>query len=122
MTQTNLFTKQKQTHIESKLVVTTGDKCGGEKAREIGMDVYPLREAGERVSRSVASDSLRPRGLQPTRLLCPWDFPDKRGGVDFHFLPQGFSLTQRSKPGLQHYGQILHHLSHQEFPCYSCTL
>ena len=28
-------------------------------------------------SRSVVSDSSRPRGLQPTRLLCPWDFPDK---------------------------------------------
>ena len=24
---------------------------------------------------SVASDSLRPRGLEPTRLLCPWDSP-----------------------------------------------
>ena len=23
------------------------------------------------------SDSLRPHGLQPTRLLCPWDFPGK---------------------------------------------
>ena len=28
------------------------------------------------VSRSVMSDSLR-QGLQPTRLLCPWDFPGK---------------------------------------------
>ena len=26
-------------------------------------------------SRSVISDSQRPHGLQPTRLLCPWDFP-----------------------------------------------
>ena len=25
-------------------------------------------------SRSVVSDSYRPHGLQPTRLLCPWDF------------------------------------------------
>ena len=25
-------------------------------------------------SRSVVSDSSRPHGLQPTRLLCPWDF------------------------------------------------
>ena len=28
-------------------------------------------------SRSVVSDSLRPHGLQPTRLLRPWDFPGK---------------------------------------------
>ena len=27
------------------------------------------------------SDSLRPHGLQPTRLLCPWDFPGKSTGV-----------------------------------------
>ena len=30
-----------------------------------------------RVSLSVMSDSLRPCGLQPTRLLCPWDSPRK---------------------------------------------
>ena len=31
---------------------------------------------------SVTSNSLRPHGRQPTRLLCPWDFPGKntRGG------------------------------------------
>ena len=27
------------------------------------------------------SDSSRPHGLQPTRLLCPWDFPRKSTGV-----------------------------------------
>ena len=32
------------------------------------------------------SDSLRPHGLQPTRLLCPWDFPGNSTGVDCHFL------------------------------------
>ena len=32
-------------------------------------------------SRSVVSDSFRPYGLQPTRLLCPWDFPGKSTGV-----------------------------------------
>ena len=26
---------------------------------------------------SVVSDSLRPHGLWPTRLLCPWDFPGR---------------------------------------------
>ena len=35
---------------------------------------------------SVVSDSLRPHGLYPTRLLCPWDFPGNRTGVDCHFL------------------------------------
>ena len=35
----------------------------------------------ESVSHSVASDSLRPHGLQPTRLLHPWEFPGKSTGV-----------------------------------------
>ena len=30
---------------------------------------------------------LWPRGLWPTRLLCPWDFPGKNTGVGCHFLP-----------------------------------
>ena len=37
------------------------------------------------------SDSLGPHGLQPTRLLCPWDSPDKDTGVDCHSLLQGSS-------------------------------
>ena len=37
-------------------------------------------------SRSVLSDSQRPHGLQPTRLLHPWDFPARVlqwGAIDF---------------------------------------
>ena len=37
-------------------------------------------------SRSVVSDSSRPHGLQPTRLLHPWEFPGKRTGVGCHCL------------------------------------
>ena len=36
--------------------------------------------------RSVVSDSLWPHGLQPTRLLRPWDFPGKSTGVGCHRL------------------------------------
>ena len=35
------------------------------------------------------SNSLRPRGLQPTRLLHPWESPGKKTGVGYHFLLQG---------------------------------
>ena len=35
-------------------------------------------------SRSVVSDSLRPHGLQPSRLLHPWYFPGKSTGVGCH--------------------------------------
>ena len=37
-------------------------------------------------SLSVVSDSSRPHGLQPTRLLCPWDSPGKSTGVGCHCL------------------------------------
>ena len=36
----------------------------------------PMHES-EKWSRSVVSNSQQPHGLQPTRLLCPWDFPGK---------------------------------------------
>ena len=34
----------------------------------------------------VMSDSVRPHGQQPTRLLHPWDFPGKSTGVGCHCL------------------------------------
>ena len=35
---------------------------------------------------SGMSDSQWPHGLQPTRHLCPWDFPGKSTGVGCHCL------------------------------------
>ena len=40
---------------------------------------------------SVKSNSLQPHGLQPTRLLCPWDSPGKKTGVGCHFLLQSIA-------------------------------
>ena len=37
---------------------------------------------------SVMSNSSQPHGLQPTRLLHPWDFPGKSTGVGCHCLLQ----------------------------------
>ena len=37
-------------------------------------------------SRSVVSNSLRPHGLQPTRLLRPWEIPGKSTGVGCHCM------------------------------------
>ena len=39
------------------------------------------------------SDSWRPHGLQPTRLLRPWDFPGKSTGVGCHCLLRQASLS-----------------------------
>ena len=66
------------------------------------------------VSRSVVSDSLRPHGLQPARLLCPWNSPGKNTGVGCLFLIQGIFPAQGSNLGFLHCRQILYHLSHQE--------
>ena len=45
----------------------------------------PMHESEKsKWSRSVVSESQRPHGLQPTRLLCPWDFPGKSTGVACH--------------------------------------
>ena len=65
------------------------------------------------LSCSVMSDTLQPHGLQPARLLCPWDSPGKNTTVGCHALLQGIFPTQGSNPGLPHYRWILFHLSHQ---------
>ena len=53
---------------------------------------------------AVVSDSLWPHGLQPIRLLCPWNSPNKNTGVDGCALLQGIFLAQGLTP------RLLHHL------------
>ena len=42
------------------------------------------------------TNSLRPYGLQLTRLLCPWDSLGKNTGVRCRAFLQGIFLTQES--------------------------
>ena len=56
-----------------------------------------------RRSRSVVSDSLRPRGL-----YSQWDFPGQNTGVVSCSLLQEIFPTQGSNPGLLHCRQILY--------------
>ena len=51
-------------------------------------------------SHSVVSNSLRPHGLWPARLLCPWDSPGKNTEVGCHVLLQGIFPTKGSNPCL----------------------
>ena len=47
----------------------------------------PMQESEKwKWGRSVVSDPQRPHGLQPTRLLRPWDFPGQCTGVGCHRL------------------------------------
>ena len=43
------------------------------------------------------SDSVWPHGLQPTRLLHPWDSPGKNTGVGCHFLLQCMKVESESE-------------------------
>ena len=44
---------------------------------------------------SVVSNSLQPCGLQPARLLCPWDFPGKNTGVAVRLYPNEFPEQEK---------------------------
>ena len=60
----------------------------------------PLRNGVVVHACSVVSNFLPPHGLQPTRLLCPWDSPGKNTGVGCHSYLQGDFLTQGLNLGL----------------------
>ena len=58
----------------------------------------PMHESEKwKWSRSVVSDSSRPHGLQPPRLLRPWDFPGKSTGVGCHCLLQTIGTVSFKK-------------------------
>ena len=60
---------------------------------------------------SVMSESVWPFGLQPARLLCPWDSPGENTGVGCRFLLKGIFLTRGSNRSLLchlHCRQILY--------------
>ena len=46
---------------------------------------------------SIVSEPVRPHGLQPTRLLHPWDSPGKNTGVGCHFLLQCMKVESESE-------------------------
>ena len=60
--------------------------------------------------------NLLPQTKKKTRLLCPQNSPSKNPGMGSHSLLQEIFPTQGSNPGLLHFRQILHHLSHQGKP------
>jgi len=65
---------------------------------------------------SLVSYPLQLYGLQPTRLLCPWNFPGKNTGVGRHFplagdLPNsGIKPMSLEFPALQADSLLLSHL------------
>ena len=63
----------------------------------------PMHESEKwKWSRSVMSNSSRPHGLQPSRLLRPWEFPGKSTGVGCHCLLRPYPL-ENCKTGIKHF-------------------
>ena len=68
-----------------------------------GLPFPPMHESEKwKWSHSVMSDSYWPHGLQPIRLLCPWDFPGKITGVGCHCLLLGWQLIQSMSSTYRH--------------------
>ena len=57
--------------------------------------------------------------MQPSRLLCPWDFPGKNTGMSCHFLLQRIFPTQGSNLCLLHWQADSLPLSHPGSPLFS---
>ena len=74
------------------------------------------------LSRSVVSNSLRPHGLQPARLPCPWGFPRQEYWSGLPCPPPGDlpnSGIEPRSPALQ--ADSLH-LSHQGSPSFAIRM
>ena len=103
-------------HVQSWLAWDPGHSNwfrGGHLTQPGPMRLHPgtLLEYWVKCSRLVMSDSSRPHGLQPTRLLRPWDFPGKSTGVGclcfstFFLLKLLGALRRR---GSEPYGNLGH--------------
>ena len=68
--------------------------------------IFCQKESESEVTQSCLT-LCHSHGLQPTRLLCLWDFPGRNTGMGCHFLLQGIFPTQGSNPGLPHCRQML---------------
>ena len=68
------------------------------------------------VCQSLSCGLFVTHGLQPGRLLCPWNSPGKNTGVGCNSLLQGIFLTQGWNPCLLHCRWILYYLSLQGSP------
>ena len=59
--------------------------------------------------------------MEPTRFLCPWNYPGKNTGVGCHFLLQEIFPTQGWNPGFLHAGRFRTIWATREAPCVLVT-
>ena len=68
----------------------------GERKSKWRMSTVMRLPAATAKSLQLCLTLLRPHGLQPARLLCPWDSPGRNAGVGCHALLQEIFPTQGS--------------------------
>ena len=98
VTPEQMFTAALFIHKGSQL-----DPCVGIFAETVELEGGKLLIAKENDITELCPILYDPNGLQPARLLRPWDFTGKDTGVGCHFIFQGIFLTQGSNlaPALQ---------------------
>ena len=88
-----IYKTDRLTDLENKLMFTKWERRGEGHIRRLRLTYTQWKW---KWSRSVMSNSSWPLGLQPTRLLPPWDFPGKSTGVGCHCLLQTTAFQSRS--------------------------
>ena len=95
-----IYVENNKLIVNRELISTTYSRKRWNKIYDLFYNILSLSVCAQLLqSRLPFCD---PMDLQPTRLLCPWDFPGKTTGVGCHALPQGIFLTQGSNPHLLH--------------------
>ena len=83
--------ERKETEQEKDIGMTTKKRYTGhthiEKDQKKKKDNVFVKSHACVLSCSVVSDSLKPHGLQPARLLCPWDLSSQEYWNRLPFLP-----------------------------------
>ena len=91
-------TLEKKKFVYFKII--TGSQKAAKKKKKVALpNQYHIKPRDLTLVQSrcsVVCDSLQPHGLQPARLLCPWNSPGKNTEAGCHFLFQGIFSTQRS--------------------------
>ena len=74
------------------------DRASGRLAGATWLQAHRAKiSEGSVWSEEPSSPRVRPHGLQPTRLLHPWDFPGKSTGVGCHCLRQCMKVESESE-------------------------
>ena len=85
------------------------------KARTLEWVCHFLLQCMKVKSESEVAHSSRSHGLQPTRLLCPWDFPGESTGMGCHcplLNPPYFPLKSTPTISIRYVPAILNPLYH----------